>query len=328
MVLPWEQLRLVLAIARHGTLSGAARALGMAPEALDAELKAVERAAGAALFVREEGQILPTDAGRSALRTAERMAEEMARVGRVLPSVPPGPPVRVGMDPLLAARWLPSAGADLERWLGPVTLDLVTARAGPRSRVDLEVSSRRPAARPASAHALGVVGEALYASEGYLLDRGRPERPDRLVGHRIVLLGGTAARSDAGRWLQKAARSGAEVALRTDGVASDAGRGGVQRGSGRSSMRVGGRRPRAACASPSFPRFRSGPCGSSPAAAPRRVSGGRPRSWSAPWVRRCAAGSAAETCRRRPGGPRWTPRLVSGPLAAGPCLDRRSHEPT
>ena len=191
----------------------------MTPEALDAELKAVERAAGAALFVREQGQILPTDAGRSALRTGERMAEEMARVGRVLPSVPPGPPVRVGMDPLLAARWLPSAGADLVRWLGPVTLDLVTARAGPRSRVDLEVSSRRPAARPASAHALGVVGEALYASEGYLLDRGRPERPDRLVGHRVVLLGGTAARSDAGRWLQKAARSGAEVALRTDGVA-------------------------------------------------------------------------------------------------------------
>ena len=220
MVLPWEQLRLVLAIARHGTLTGAARALGMAPEALDAELKAVERAAGAALFVREEGQILPTDAGRGALRTGERMAEEMARVDRVLPPVSPGPPVRVGMEAMLAARWLQSSGADLGRWLGPVTLELVTARAGKRSPVDLEVSARRPAARRASARSLGVVGEALYASEGYLLEHGRPERSDRLVGHRIVLLSGMAARSDAGRWLQQAARSGAEVALRTDGVAS------------------------------------------------------------------------------------------------------------
>ena len=85
MVLPWEQLRLVLAVARHGTLAGAGRALGMSPAALDAELKRVERAAGAALFVREEGRLLPTDAGRSAMHTGERLAEEMARVDRVLP---------------------------------------------------------------------------------------------------------------------------------------------------------------------------------------------------------------------------------------------------
>ena len=88
MVLPWEQLRLVLALARHGTLAGAGRALGMSPAALEAELKRVERAAGAALFVREEGRLLPTDAGRSAMHTGERLAEEMARRR-------PGPPPRV-----------------------------------------------------------------------------------------------------------------------------------------------------------------------------------------------------------------------------------------
>ena len=164
MVLPWEQLRLVLAIARHGTLTGAARALGMAPEALDAELKAVERAAGAALFVREEGQFLPTDAGRGALRTGERMAEEMARVDRVLPPVSPGPPVRVGMEAMLAARWLQSSGCGFWtlRPAPPVTLELVwTARAGKRSPVDLEVSALLPSRRPhagASARSLGVVG--------------------------------------------------------------------------------------------------------------------------------------------------------------------------
>ncbi|HEY1417282.1 MAG TPA: LysR family transcriptional regulator, partial [Myxococcaceae bacterium] len=63
MVLPWEQLRLVLALARHGTLPGAARALGMSPGALDAEVTRVERAAGASLFVREQGRLFPTDAG-------------------------------------------------------------------------------------------------------------------------------------------------------------------------------------------------------------------------------------------------------------------------
>lgn len=219
MVLPWEQLRLVLALARHGTLAGAARALGTSPGALDAEVTRLERAAGASLFVREEGRLFPTDAGRSAIRTGERMAEEMARVDRAIPRISPGPPVRLRMDELLAAQWLPVAAADLSRKLGNVGLELVGARerAGP---VDLEVTTGRPssAAHGEAPRALGVLAEALYGSEAYLLDHGRPSRHDRLVGHRVVLLAGALARTAAGRWLAAAARSGAQVALRTDSV--------------------------------------------------------------------------------------------------------------
>ncbi len=216
MVLPWEQLRLVLALARHGTLAGAGRALGMAPGALEAELKRVERSAGAALFVREEARLLPTDAGRSAIRTGERMAEEMARVERALPRVPPGPPVRLRVSETFAAQWLPASAADLARKLGAVTLELVTGRSS--QEVDLEVTARRPSAHGQPPRELGLTAEALYASEAYLLDHGRPARTDALVGHRVVLLIGAQARTDAGRWLHAAARAGARVALRTDSV--------------------------------------------------------------------------------------------------------------
>jgi DNA-binding transcriptional LysR family regulator len=160
--LPWEQLRLVLAVARHGTFAGAGRALGMSPATLDAELKRVERAAGAALFVREEGRLLPTDAGRSAMHTGERLAEEMARVDRVLPQVPPGPPVRLSIGETFAAQWLPTAAADLARKLESVTLELVTTR-GRKGEIDLEVTATRPAARGDSPRALGTIAEALYA---------------------------------------------------------------------------------------------------------------------------------------------------------------------
>ena len=217
MVLPWEQLRLVLAVARHGTFAGAGRALGMSPAALDAELKRVERAAGAALFVREEGRLLPTDAGRSAMHTGERLAEEMARVDRVLPPLLPGPPVRLSIGETFAAQWLPTAAADLARKLESVTLELVTTR-GRKGEIDLEVTSARPVAQRESPRALGTIAEALYASEAYLLDHGRPSDVERLVGHRVVLLAGPQARTDAGRWLSAAARHGARVALRTDSV--------------------------------------------------------------------------------------------------------------
>ena len=217
MVLPWEQLRLVLAVARHGTFAGAGRALGMSPAALDAELKRVERAAGAALFVREEGRLLPTDAGRSAMHTGERLAEEMARVDRVLPPLVPGPPVRLSIGETFAAQWLPTAAADLARKLESVTLELITTR-GRKGEIDLEVTSARPAAQGESPRALGTIAEALYASEAYLLDHGRPSDVERLVGHRVVVLAGPPARTDAGRWLSAAARHGARVALRTDSV--------------------------------------------------------------------------------------------------------------
>ena len=215
MVLPWEQLRLVLAVGRHGTLSGAARALGMAPDALERELKGVERSAGVALFVREDGRVFPTDAGRSALHTGERMSEEMARVDRVLPRVPPGPPVRVRVDEALAAQWLQTSAADLGRLLGNITLDILTGRGGRGSVPDLEVTARRAGGAP---RPLGILADALYASEAYLLDHGRPPAVDRLVGHRVVLPTGALARTDAGRWLLAASRTGAEVALRTDSI--------------------------------------------------------------------------------------------------------------
>ena len=215
MVLPWEQLRLVLAVGRHGTLSGAARALGMAPAELEQELKGVERAAGAALFVREDGRIFPTDAGWSALHTGERMSEEMARVEQALPRVPSGPPVRVRVEEPLAARWLESAASELARGLGSVTLEIVTGRRR-GSAPDLEVTPRRAGddARP-----LGVLANALYASEAYLLDHGRPSSADRLIGHRVVLPTGPLARTDAGRWVLAASRGGAQVSLRADSMA-------------------------------------------------------------------------------------------------------------
>jgi DNA-binding transcriptional LysR family regulator len=218
VVLPWEQLRLVLALARHGTLAGAGRALGMSPAALDVQLKRVERGAGAALFVREEGRLLPTDAGRSAMHTGERLAEEMARVDRVLPGVTPGPPVRLRIEETFAAQWLPTAAADLGRKLEDVTLELVTTR-GRSGEIDLEVTGTRPApAKGEAPRTLGTLAESLYGSEAYLLDHGRPSGPDALVGHRLVLLVGPHARTAAGRWLAGAARGGARVALRTDSV--------------------------------------------------------------------------------------------------------------
>jgi DNA-binding transcriptional LysR family regulator len=137
-------------------------------------------------------------------------------VERALPRVPPGPPVRLRLSETFAAQWLPASAADLSRKLEDVTLELVTGRSS--QEVDLEVTARRPPAHGQPPRELGLAADALYASEAYLLDHGRPAHTDALVGHRVVLLIGAQARTDAGRWLHAAVRTGARVALRTDSV--------------------------------------------------------------------------------------------------------------
>src|SRR5262249_15461557 len=143
-------------------------------------------------------------------------AEERGGVDGVRPRVTPGPPVRLSIGETFAAEWLPTAAAELARKLESITLELVTTWSR-KGEIDLEVTATRPA-QGESPRALGTIADALYGSEAYLLDHGRPSDVDRLVGHPVVLLVGPQARTDAGRWLAGAVRHGARVALRTDSV--------------------------------------------------------------------------------------------------------------
>ena len=71
----WDDLRIVLAVARHGGLSGAARALRVSHTTLSRRISTLEQAAGVRLFDRLPGGFQPTESGRQAVHTAEVMEE-------------------------------------------------------------------------------------------------------------------------------------------------------------------------------------------------------------------------------------------------------------
>jgi len=82
--LDWNDLNLVLAVCRSGTLSGAARALGVNHSTVFRRINAIEKSLGVRLFDRQPDGYAMTEAGEVVARTARRIADEVDTLDRQL----------------------------------------------------------------------------------------------------------------------------------------------------------------------------------------------------------------------------------------------------
>jgi DNA-binding transcriptional LysR family regulator len=80
----WDDLRIVLAICRAGSLTGAARALGMNKSTVFRQLNAIETKMGVRFFERIAQGYVMTEAGESVMHAAARMEEEAINLEREL----------------------------------------------------------------------------------------------------------------------------------------------------------------------------------------------------------------------------------------------------
>lgn len=80
----WSDVKIFLAIARHGTLGAAARKLGQSQPTMGRRLKALEDCIGHALFQRTSAGFVLTDEGTAVLPHAERMEEDALAFEREL----------------------------------------------------------------------------------------------------------------------------------------------------------------------------------------------------------------------------------------------------
>jgi DNA-binding transcriptional LysR family regulator len=83
MDIPWEDVRLFLAVAESGSLSGAARQLRIGQPTVSRRVAALEYTLGAKLFRRRVDGASLTSAGERLLEPARRMAEWAGELGRV-----------------------------------------------------------------------------------------------------------------------------------------------------------------------------------------------------------------------------------------------------
>ncbi|HUB06405.1 MAG TPA: LysR family transcriptional regulator [Myxococcales bacterium] len=82
MNIPWDDVRLFLAIAETGSLSGAAKRLRVGQPTVSRRLAQLEHELGAALFRRRATGVTPTEAAERLLEPARKMAEQAGEIAR------------------------------------------------------------------------------------------------------------------------------------------------------------------------------------------------------------------------------------------------------
>ncbi len=219
-MLDWDDLRSFLAIARHRTLSGAARALSVQQSTMGRRLDALEERAGVVLLQKTPGGYLLTAAGEAVLGHVERIEQEAHAIERTITGrdVRLEGNVRLTTVETMAVDVLtPILTAFLARYPG-ITLDVVTdTRTLSLSRREADVALRlaRPEGHELVARKVGEVGFGLYASPGYLEQMGMPDLQAGAPGHRMLLtLDELAGVADMG-WVRNTLAQ-AHVALRTN----------------------------------------------------------------------------------------------------------------
>ncbi|PPQ25738.1 LysR family transcriptional regulator [Rhodoblastus sphagnicola] len=191
MALDWNDLQFCLAVARDGTVSAAAKKLGVDHATIIRRIDRLERDIGAKLFARRKTGYQLTDAGRRAAAMAETIesqirggqAEISGGAARLAGTVRIGAPDGFGSF-FLAPRLGPLADKHPE-----LQLELVaTARLFSLSKreADIAISLALPREGRIFGRKLVDYRLFLYASRDYLAKRGGIETRDDIKSRRLI----------------------------------------------------------------------------------------------------------------------------------------------
>ncbi|MFY0582405.1 LysR family transcriptional regulator [Cystobacter fuscus] len=191
--LQWDDLKVFLAIARAGSLVGAARAIGQTQPTMGRRLQALEKAVGCKLLRRTADGFVPTDEGKAVLAHAERMEEEAMAFARRLAgrdSELEGT-MRVSSSEWFASHVLAPIFARLQLEHPRLQVELITETRLlnlDRREADLVFRFRRFEEAHIVQKRLTHIAYEAYASRDYLERRGRPDPSTGGAGHGLITM--------------------------------------------------------------------------------------------------------------------------------------------
>lgn len=187
----WDDLRLLLAAARSGRFTLAAKTLRVAETTVGRRLRALEGRLGAKLFDRHIDGVSLTPAGRSAFEDIEAMEEAAARVERALSGVDQrlSGMVRITTTEGLGSYWLTPRLGEFRARYPEITVELLTTNEvvnlGARE-ADLAIRYARPLDDPLVGKKVGRVNFDLVCSKDYAAHFGVPNSLDGLHQHTLI----------------------------------------------------------------------------------------------------------------------------------------------
>lgn len=188
----WSNLRIFLAVAEHGSLSSAAKQLGVNQSTVSRRISELEQELGAALLQRSGGGAHLTELGQEIVRHAmvmERSAAAIAtavarrddrEMGEVHVAAPDG----------LAAFWLAPRLPDLHR-AAPLLRLKIDSGLWPGDALgnpcaDISLSFDRNEDPDAVAQPLATLHYCLFAAPSYIAEHGLPQSAAEVPRHRFL----------------------------------------------------------------------------------------------------------------------------------------------
>ena len=190
--LQWESQRAFLAVLRTGSLSGAARVLGIAQATARRRIEALEQSVGVSLFTRSPSGLMPTDMARDLISHVETMAiaaEAFTRAASAETGVPGGT-VRLTSTKLLGVEVLPPLLRTLRSSYPQLAIELSVSNrrlALAHQEADVAVRIGRPTEAAVVTRRVGDLQVGLYAAPDLLDQYGVPTSAEDL--RRFPLIG-------------------------------------------------------------------------------------------------------------------------------------------
>ncbi|MCE4557380.1 LysR family transcriptional regulator [Roseateles cellulosilyticus] len=190
--IPWELLRTLLGVLREGSLSGAARALGLTQPTVGRHIVALEAALARPLFTRSSTGLRPTEAALALRGHAEQMEAAAAALQRAATSGDEDElrgTVRVTTSEVMGVEVLPGVLADLRERHPGLVVELALSNQLQdllRREADIAVRMTPPEQGQLIARRIGSIEVGLHAHPDYLARHGMPASMAALSRHTLI----------------------------------------------------------------------------------------------------------------------------------------------
>ncbi|MCT8161934.1 LysR family transcriptional regulator [Pseudoruegeria sp. SHC-113] len=184
----WTLWQSFLAVADTGSLSAAARQLGLSQPTLGRHIRQLETTLSLTLFARQARGLSLTAEAEALLAPARAMAEAAAQLGMVASgqAAEPAGTVRITASVMMAQHVLPPILAMIRQQAPEIELELLASDKSENllfHEADIAVRMYRPTQLDIATRHLGDIALGLYAAENYIARRGMPANLDEALQH-------------------------------------------------------------------------------------------------------------------------------------------------
>lgn len=178
----WNKARAFLVTAEEGSLSAAARALGMAQPTLGRQVDGLEQELGVALFERVGRGLTLTPSGTELLEHVREMGDAAGRVSLAAlgQSQALDGNISISASETYATVLLPPIVAKLRQEKPGIHIEIVVANHASdllRREADIAIRNFRPTEPDLIAKKIGMADAILYATPDYVAKLGHPKTP-------------------------------------------------------------------------------------------------------------------------------------------------------